>query len=79
MRALFLVPTLMSAHVTMYSEDTLLLLSLVSEKAHEKAARRLAEQRLRTELSPEERAEWESRRTELKTRLVGAGKRVPDL
>jgi hypothetical protein len=65
--------------VTMYSEDMLLLLSLVSEKAHEKAVRRLAEQRFRTELCPGARAEWESRRTELRTRLIAAGKLVPDL
>jgi hypothetical protein len=69
----------MEPSVTMYSEDMLLLLSLVSEKAHEKAERRLAQQQLRAKLSPEERAEWESRRTELKTRLIKAGKSVPDL
>ena len=63
----------------MYSEDMLLLLSLVSEKAHEKAERRFAQQQLRNKLSPEERSEWESRRAELKARLIKAGKSVPDL
>jgi hypothetical protein len=62
---------------TMYSEDTLLLLSLVSEDTRKKAERRLAQQRLRPELSEEERAEWNARRNELHKKLVAAGKLLP--
>jgi hypothetical protein len=62
---------------TMYSEDALLLLSLVSEETRKKAERRLAQQRLRPELSEEERAEWNARRDELRKKLVAAGKLLP--
>jgi len=65
--------------VTMYSDDMLLLLSLVSESAKERAEGRLAAHRLETELSTEERADWEARRADLKRRLVAAGKAIPDL
>jgi hypothetical protein len=64
--------------VTMYSEDMLLLHSLVSENARIKAERRLADRRLQTQLTPGDRAEWEERRANLKRQLLAAGKSVPD-
>ena len=60
--------------VVMYSEDVLLLLSLVSEEARGKAERRLAQQRIKRELSPAERSEWEARRKALRDALIKAGK-----
>lgn len=59
---------------TIYSEDVLLLLSLVSDDARKKVEQRLAEQRLRPALTGDELAEWDARRRELRNRLVAAGK-----
>lgn len=60
--------------VTMYSDDFLLLLSLVSEETNRKVERRLLETRRGKELSSEERARWQERRRALKSELVKAGK-----
>ena len=63
-----------SPGVVLYSEDLLLLLSLVSDKARTKAERRLARQRLEPELSPAEHSEWEARRKALRDALIKEGK-----
>jgi hypothetical protein len=59
---------------TMYSEDFLLLLSLVSAETNRKVERRLLETHLGKELSSEGRARWDQRRAKLRSELVGAGK-----
>jgi len=56
-----------------YTEDLLLILSLVSSEAQRKAERRLAQQRLQLELTPEQQADWEARRSKLRQALVDAG------
>jgi hypothetical protein len=56
-----------------YTEDLLLILSLVSSEAQRKAERRLAKQRLQLALTPEQHAEWEARRSKLRQALVDAG------
>jgi hypothetical protein len=56
-----------------YTEDLLLILSLVSSETQRKAGRRLARQRLQSVLTPEEHAEWEARRSKLRQALIDAG------
>ena len=56
-----------------YTEDLLLLLSLVSSEAKRKAEVRLARQRLQSVLSPEEHAEWEARRMKVRRQLIDGG------
>ena len=58
---------------SMYSEGMLLLLSLVSSETQRKAEARVARQRLQSELTPEQHAEWEARRLELRQRLIDGG------
>lgn len=58
----------------MYTEDTLLLLSLVSAETNEKVEAHLLESRLGVPLSNSERSRWEARRAELRSKLVEAGK-----
>ena len=60
-----------------YTEGMLLLVSLVSEDARQRAEQKLAEQRLETALTPEEREVWEARRRELRMQLEAAGKIPP--
>lgn len=57
-----------------YSEDLLLLLSLVSEEARQKAERHLAQQRVESALSHQERLVWDARRKALRARLLSEGK-----
>ena len=70
------VPTLrdLGPLTTLYSENMLLLLSLVSDETNRKVEQRLVQMRLGKELNPEERAQWEKRRTEFRNRLVESGK-----
>jgi hypothetical protein len=70
------VPTLrdLGPVSSMYSDSMLLLFSLVSEETNRKVEQRLLEQNLGKELNPEERADWERRRSELRTLLIKAGK-----
>jgi hypothetical protein len=56
-----------------YTEDMLLILSLVSSEAQRKAEHRLAQQRLQLVLTPEQHAEWEARRSTLRQALIDAG------
>jgi hypothetical protein len=56
-----------------YTEDMLLLLSLVSSEAQRKAELRVARQRLQLVLTPEQHAEWEARRSKLRQQLIDAG------
>jgi len=56
-----------------YTEDMLLLLSLVSSEAQRKAELRVAQQRLQLVLTPEQHAEWEARRSKLRQRLIDGG------
>ena len=63
---------------TNYSEGFLLVISLVSDETRRKAERKLAASRLEKELSPDERAEWERRRAELRSQLIQAGKKLPE-
>ncbi len=58
----------------MYSEDMLLLLSLVSEECHRKVDQRLVQERLGKELTQSERERWNKRRSELRAQLIKAGK-----
>jgi hypothetical protein len=60
--------------VTIYSEEMLLLLSLVSEECSHKAEQHLAAQRLERALTSEERRVWVSKREELRRQLKAAGK-----
>ena len=59
---------------TNYSEDLLILLSLVSDETNRKVERRLAETRRGKAWNPDEREQWERRRSEIRTGLVKAGK-----
>ena len=75
------VPTLrdLGPLSTLYSENMLLLLSLVSEEANRKVEQRLVQMRLGKELSTKERAQWEKRRAEFRSQLIKSGKiRGPD-
>jgi hypothetical protein len=56
-----------------YTEDMLLILSLVSSETQKKAEHRLAHQRLQSVLTPEQHAEWEARRSKLRQALIDAG------
>jgi hypothetical protein len=56
-----------------YTEDLLLILSLVSPGTQRKAEHRLAQQRLQLALTPEQHADWEARRTKLRQALIDAG------
>jgi len=56
-----------------YTEDMLLILSLVSSETQRKAEHRLAQQRLQSALTPEQHAEWEARRSKLLQALIDAG------
>jgi hypothetical protein len=58
-----------------YTEDMLLILSLVSSETQRKAEHRLAQQRLQSVLTPEQHAEWEARRTKLRQQLIKEGER----
>jgi hypothetical protein len=60
--------------LVMYSEDVLLLLSLVSDEARSKAERRLARQRREPQLTPAERSDREARREALRDALIKEGK-----
>ena len=60
-----------------YTEGLLLLLSLVSSEAKKKAEARLARQRLQSELTPEERAKWEERRSKMRAALIAGGQLPP--
>ncbi len=59
---------------TMYSEDMLLLLSLVSEETKRKVDQRILQQNLGKELTQDERERWEKRRSDLRAALIKAGK-----
>jgi len=59
---------------TMYSEDMLLLLSLVSEDCNRKVHQRLVQERLGKELTQNERERWNKLRSELRAQLIKAGK-----
>jgi hypothetical protein len=59
---------------SMYSENMLLLLSLVSDETNRKVEQRLIQARLGKELDPHERAQWEKRRAEFRSQLIKAGK-----
>ena len=61
--------------VTMYTEDMLLILSLVSSETQRKAEHRLAQQRLQSVLTPEQHAEWEARRSKMRQALIDSGER----
>lgn len=56
-----------------YTEDMLLLLSLVSSETQKKAELRLAHQRRQSELTPEQHAEWEARRSKMRQALIAGG------
>jgi hypothetical protein len=58
-----------------YTEDMLLLLSLVSSKTQRKAELRVARQRLQLVLTPEQHAEWEARRSKMRQALIDSGER----
>ncbi len=58
----------------MYTEELLLLLSLVSAETNEKVDAHLLEHRLGVPLTASERTEWEKRRAQLRRELVKAGK-----
>jgi hypothetical protein len=58
---------------SIYTEDMLLLLSLVSIETQRKAELRVARQRLQSVLTPEQHAEWEARRSKLRQQLVDGG------
>jgi hypothetical protein len=58
-----------------YSEDLLVLLSLVSSKAQRTAELRVARQRLQSALTPEQSAEWEARRSRMRQALIDSGER----
>jgi hypothetical protein len=70
------VPTLsdLGPLTTLYSENMLLLLSLVSDETNRKVEQRIVQMRLGKEMSPEERAQWEKRRAEFRSQLVKSGK-----
>ena len=57
-----------------YSEDLLLLLSLVSEETNRKVEQCLVQMHLGKQLAPDERATWEKRRAKLRSQLIRAGK-----
>jgi len=57
-----------------YNESMLLLLSLVSVETNAKVERRLVERRLGVPLTSAERADWETKRADLRAKLVQAGK-----
>src|SRR4051812_18023241 len=57
-----------------YSDSTLLLLSLVSDETNRKVEERLIDRRSGTPLTPEERADWDRRRSILREQLIKAGK-----
>lgn len=67
----------MGPTTSIYTEGMLLLVSLVSEDARQRAEQKLAEQRRETALTPEERGLWEARRRELREHLEAAGKIPP--
>src|SRR6266516_1915026 len=73
------VPTLrdLGPLTSMYSENMLLLISLVSADTHRKVEQRLVQMRPGKELSPEAREEWDKRRAEFRNQLVKSGK-IPD-
>ena len=56
-----------------YTEDMLMILSLVSSETKRKAEIRLAHQRLQLVLTPEQHAEWEARRMKLRQQLIDGG------
>jgi hypothetical protein len=56
-----------------YTEDMLVLLSLVSNEAQRKAELRVAQQRLQLVLSPEQHAEWEACRSKMRQALIDSG------
>jgi hypothetical protein len=56
-----------------YTEDMLLLLSLVSSETQRKAELRVARQRRQSVLTPEQHAEWEARRSKLRQALIAGG------
>jgi hypothetical protein len=56
-----------------YTEDMLLILSLVSSETKRKSELRLAHQRLQLVLTPEQHAEWEARRMKLRQQLIDGG------
>jgi hypothetical protein len=56
-----------------YTEDMLVLLSLVSREVQRKAVHRLAQQRLQLVLTPEQHAEWEARRSRMRQALIDSG------
>lgn len=58
---------------TIYTEDMLLLLSLVSSETQRKAELRVAQQRLQSVLTPEQHAEWELRRSKMRQALIDSG------
>lgn len=60
-----------------YSEELLLLLSLVSDETNRKVEARLVEQNNGRQLSPQARSAWEKRRNEYRTQLIKAGK-IPE-
>lgn len=57
-----------------YSEDLLILLSLVSDETNRKVEHRLAELRRAQAWNLGDRERWEGRRAEIRTALVKAGK-----
>jgi hypothetical protein len=63
-----------TAHGHIYSEDLLVLLSLVSEETNRKVEQWLMQMRLNQQLSPDERARWDKRRAEIRSELIKAGK-----
>ena len=61
-----------------YTEDMLLILSLVSSETQRKAEHRLAQQRLQLALTPEQHSEWEARRSKMRQALIDSGERPPN-
>jgi hypothetical protein len=58
----------------MYSEDLLILLSLVSDETNKKVEQWLPDGNLGKELNLEQRAHWNERRNETRSQLIRAGK-----
>jgi hypothetical protein len=56
-----------------YTEDMLVLLSLVSGETERKAELRAARQRLQSVLTAEQHAEWEARRSRMREALIAGG------